>query len=177
MPAESTYLGLGSNLGNRTANLCAGLDALGGAGLTIRSVSSFYLAEPEDSARNDDPWYVNSVVAVGDATDASELLQLCLEIEQRHGRVRDKSGRPRPRRLDVDILMFGDVTIDEPSLRVPHPRMHERRFVLEPLSEIAPEARHPIEQASVAELLERLPAGDRVWLLAPPPLLSTAGTT
>ena len=176
MPAESTYLGLGSNLGNRTANLCAGLDALGGAGLTIRSVSSFYLAEPEDSARNDDPWYVNSVVAVGGATDASELLHLCLEIEQRHGRVRDNSGRPRPRRLDVDILMFGDATIDEPSLRVPHPRMHERRFVLEPLSEIAPQARHPVEQASVAELLERLRAGDRVWLLAPPPLLSTPGT-
>ncbi len=176
MPVETTYLGLGSNLGNRTAHLCAGLDALRGAGLTIRSVAPFYLTEPQDSARNDDPWYVNSVVSIRGATDANELLQLCLAIEQRHGRVRDASNKPSPRPLDIDILLFGDTTIDEPSLQVPHPRMHERRFVLEPLSEIAPETRHPIEQVSVAELLERLPIGDRVWLLAPPPVLSSPET-
>lgn len=181
MLADSVYIGLGSNIGNRTAHLCAGLDGLRASGLSIPRISSFYLTEPVLGAPDDrgHPWYVNCVAAVRGAGDPATLLAACLDVEERHGRHRapaatrparggdDGAAAPLPRALDLDVLLFGAAVIDEPDLCVPHPRMHERRFVLEPLSEIAPAALHPVRNATVAEMLIELPRGERVWLLAP----------
>ena len=122
----------------------------------------------------DHPWYVNCVAAIDGAPAAAELLRMCLDIERRHGRVRpagdDRSvAGAGPRTLDLDILLVGAEVIDEPGLRVPHPRLDGRRFVLEPLAEIAPGVRHPVTGDTIGDLLDRLPAGEGVWLLAPPP--------
>ena len=122
----------------------------------------------------DHPWYVNCVAAIGGAPAAAELLRMCLDIERRHGRVRpaedDRSvAGAGPRTLDLDILLVGAEVIDEPGLRVPHPRLDGRRFVLKPLAEIAPGVRHPVTGDTIGDLLDRLPAGEGVWLLAPPP--------
>lgn len=182
MQTDDVYVGLGSNLGNRAVHLGAGLEGLRRSGLAIRAVSSLYLTEPdlgtESSSEGDaHPWYVNCVVRVGGADDARRLLDTCLTIEQGEGRSRrsasgcpdDARPAPLPRRLDLDVLLFGEAVIEGPGLRVPHPRMHERRFVLQPLAELAADTRHPEKDLTVGELLARLPDAERVWLLAPPP--------
>jgi 2-amino-4-hydroxy-6-hydroxymethyldihydropteridine diphosphokinase len=104
---------------------------------------------------------------VGGETDLSprDLLQACLAIESAAGRVREL--RNGPRTLDLDVLLFGDTVLREPGLELPHPRLHERRFVLVPLAEIAPDARHPVLGLSVALLLERCADRSQVELLAP----------
>jgi 2-amino-4-hydroxy-6-hydroxymethyldihydropteridine diphosphokinase len=177
------YLGLGSNVGNRTAHLRAGLRGLQEHGLDVGAVSSFYLAEPdlgdnasaEATARH--PWYVNCVAAVSGAASAADLLATCLSVERQRGRAEcepsEPTPLPSPRTLDVDILLIGSQVIDEPGLRVPHPRMSDRRFVLAPLAEIAAVARHPTAAATAAELLEALPDNEQVWLLAPSSVLLT----
>lgn len=137
MQDEIVYLGLGSNVGNRTAHLRAGLAGLRQSGLELRAVSSFYLTEPDlgvsdsdDEAPVDHPWYVNCVAAVDNAPAADELMGLCLAVELEHGRARADAPTtgPQPRTLDIDILMIGDSVIDCLSIRVPHPRMQDRRF-------------------------------------------------
>ncbi len=177
MQDESVYLGLGSNVGNRIAHLRAGLAGLRKRGLKLRAVSSFYLTEPDlragspGTATTDHPWYVNCVAAVDDAPNADLLMDLCLEVEEDHGRPRRTTsaeyGPPEPRTLDIDVLMIGERIIEDTAIRVPHPRMQERRFVLAPLAEIAPQARHPVTEATISDMLDALPQRERVWLLAP----------
>lgn len=191
MQTENVFLGLGSNLGNRTKHLCAGLAGLRDMGVPVRLVSSFYLTKPVLSAAvpqtgpedrrspvvdqvTGHPWYVNCVASIGGAPQAAELLEMCLAVESQQGRVRSAAEPtgpqgPEPRTLDLDILLVRDEIIDRPGLEVPHPRMNERRFVLQPLAEIAPEARHPVADLTIAELLGELPPGERIWLLGPPP--------
>jgi 2-amino-4-hydroxy-6-hydroxymethyldihydropteridine diphosphokinase len=171
---DIVYLGLGSNLGDRVAHLCAGLERLQRDGLRPRAVSSFYVTEPELGApAADHPWYVNCVAAFESAPPPRRLLDLCLEVERREGRERPPrpapGAGPEPRTLDIDILLIGERTVDEPGLTVPHPRLAERRFVLQPLAQIAPDARHPVTGATVRQMLAGLPPGPDVRLLHPQP--------
>lgn len=159
---ELVYLSLGSNLGDRSANLRAAIDRLAQAG-TVTTVSSFYETEPVDF--RDQPWFLNCVVALDTEQSPAALLKLALAIEHAMGRHRTREKGPRT--IDIDILLYGDRVLDQPGLKIPHPAMHERRFVLQSLAEIAPEARHPLFNRTARELLAALPAGQLVRILRP----------
>ncbi len=155
--AALVYLSLGSNLGNRSANLQAAIERIKEAG-TVRAASGFYETEPVE-LRNQ-PWFMNCVIALETDRSPATLLGTLLALEQEMGRLRTKNKGPRL--IDVDILLFGDCVVEERGLRIPHPAMHERRFVLEPLAEIAPEAFHPGLKKTARELLAALPPGQSV---------------
>jgi 2-amino-4-hydroxy-6-hydroxymethyldihydropteridine diphosphokinase len=147
--ATTVSLSLGSNLGDRPDNLCRAIEEMRASGIVVLQVSSFYETEPVDLP--DQPWFVNCAVQVRTNLPALELLHVLQAIEQRLGRVRTI---PRgPRMIDIDILFHGGLVIDTPELTIPHPRLESRRFVLEPLAEIAPELRHPATGRSIAEML------------------------
>jgi 2-amino-4-hydroxy-6-hydroxymethyldihydropteridine diphosphokinase len=130
------YVGLGANLGEREGTLLAAVDALGGEeGIAVVAVSA--LRETEPVGVGEQPRFLNGVVALDTTLTARGLLDRLLALEQRFGRVR-VPGEHGPRTLDLDLLLYGGETIDEPGLAVPHPRLHDRRFVLEPLAELAP---------------------------------------
>jgi 2-amino-4-hydroxy-6-hydroxymethyldihydropteridine diphosphokinase len=143
------FLSLGSNIGDRAANLHAAIAALPEAGFRVQKVSSLYETEPVDYLKQD--WFLNCVVEGESELPAGALLTKLREIEARMGSKRVIAKGPRI--LDIDILLFGDETIATPELQVPHPRMTQRRFVLVPLAEISPELRHPSWQGSVKDLL------------------------
>jgi 2-amino-4-hydroxy-6-hydroxymethyldihydropteridine diphosphokinase len=124
----------------------------------VCAVSSFYETEPVEL--KDQAWFLNCVVEVETEWSAAELLEALLSIERAMGRERVQAKGPR--NIDIDILLFGDAVIDEKGLKVPHPAMHRRRFVLAPLAEIAPDAIHPVFKRSARELLEALAEGDVV---------------
>lgn len=131
------YVALGSNLGDREAILRAAVDALDAEdGIEVVAVSS--LRDTEPVGVGDQPRFLNGAVALDTTLAPRELLERLLEVEQRFGRVR-VPGEHGPRTLDLDLLLYGDERIDEPGLVVPHPRLHERRFVLEPLADLDPE--------------------------------------
>jgi 2-amino-4-hydroxy-6-hydroxymethyldihydropteridine diphosphokinase len=152
--AAIAYLSLGSNIADREAHLRAAIAQLASAGRVMR-VSSFYETEPVEFT--DQAWFLNCAVALETSAAPAELMQLLLEIEQSMGRQRlQKKG---PRTIDIDILLFGDQVVNTAELTIPHPAMAARRFVLEPMAEIAPEARHPVLKKTIRELLDGLPAG------------------
>ena len=135
------FIGLGANLGEREETLRRALDLLAAEpGLELRRVSTFRETEPVGYL--DQPRFVNAAAEVETELSAADLLALLLDVERRLGRVR---GGPRfgPRTIDLDLLLYGDETIREPGLRVPHPRLHERRFALEPLAELDPNLELP----------------------------------
>ena len=151
---KTAYLSLGSNLGNRAGNLRQAVDRLRELGEII-AVSSLYETEPVEVERTQ-PWFLNCVVAIETELMPNPFLSRALAIEQELGRRRiEKKG---PRTLDIDIVLFGNAIVDSPGITIPHPAMHHRRFVLEPLVEIAPDARHPILRRTARELLNDLPA-------------------
>jgi 2-amino-4-hydroxy-6-hydroxymethyldihydropteridine diphosphokinase len=130
------YVGLGANLGDRERMLRAAVDALAAEeGIEVVSVST--LRETEPVGVGEQPRFLNGAAELETTLTARELLDRLLAVEQRFGRVRIP-GEHGPRTLDLDLLLYGDEVIDEPGLTVPHPRLHERRFVLEPLAELAP---------------------------------------
>jgi 2-amino-4-hydroxy-6-hydroxymethyldihydropteridine diphosphokinase len=145
------FLSLGSNVGDREANLRAAIAALEGAGVRVRRMSSLYETEPVDFLEQ--PWFLNCVLEGETDAPAQTLLKELRRIEARMGS--KKLVAKGPRLLDMDILLYGDETVDTPELQVPHPRMKERRFVLEPLAEIAPELQHPSWSGTVSDLLAR----------------------
>ncbi len=155
---DDVYIAAGANLGDRRANLSRGVDLLtrDGAVHVVRA-SGVYETSPVGGPPEQPP-YLNAVLRVRTALSPPALLSLCLGIENRMGRRRSVRNAPRP--IDLDIVLFGEDVIDDPALRVPHPRMHRRRFVLAPLTEIAPDARHPVLGVSAASLLAALPAED-----------------
>ena len=130
------YVGLGANLGDRERTLREAVAALAAEdGVEVVAVSN--LRETEPVGVGEQPYFLNGAVALETTLTARELLDLLLAIEQRFGRVR-LSGEHGPRTLDLDLLLYGEEEIDEPGLTVPHPRLHERLFVLEPLADLAP---------------------------------------
>ncbi len=147
-----TYLSLGSNLGDRAANLRRAISLLQGLG-DVERVSSAYETEPVEVIGQ--AWFLNCAIALETKASPEGLLAGVLAIEREMGRVR--SGAKGPRVIDLDILLFGNEVCDSPDLNIPHPAMQERRFVLAPMAEIAPEARHPLFKRSMLELLEALP--------------------
>jgi 2-amino-4-hydroxy-6-hydroxymethyldihydropteridine diphosphokinase len=154
---KRVYLSLGSNVGDRAGNLEAAIERLGKLG-KVMAVSSFYETEPVEFAAQ--PWFLNCVVELDTERMPKQLLAAILDIEKEMGRRRiQKKG---PRTLDIDILLFGNSIVKMKGLTIPHPAMHERRFVLEPLAEIAPEARHPVLKRSIRELRDALPPGQTV---------------
>ena len=148
------FVGLGSNLGEREVTLRAAVKRLRSLPeVEVKGVSSFRDTEPVDYL--DQPRFLNGAVELETDLSARALLGALLELERAFGR--DRSGGPPhgPRTLDLDLLLYGAATIDEPLLKVPHPRLHERRFVLEPLAELDPDLEVP-GQGSVQVLLARL---------------------
>ena len=149
---ETVYIGLGSNLGDRVANLRAAINAIQHLGDAIE-LSTVYETEPF-GVDEDQPKYLNMVVAIRTNLMPTDLLSEFLDIERVHGRTRHRPNESRT--LDIDILMYGDRVLDTPELVLPHPRMHERAFVMLPLSEIAPQAVHPTLKITVSEIAVEL---------------------
>lgn len=148
------YVALGSNLGDREATIRDAVAVLGAEpGIDLVAVSSLLDTEPVGVV--DQPPFLNGVAVVDTDLPAAELLATLLAVERRFGRLRQGVPRNGPRTLDLDLLLYGDAEIDEPGLTVPHPRLHERRFVLGPLAEVAPGLEVP-GKGTVQTLLSRL---------------------
>ena len=161
--ADPVYLGLGSNLGDRAAALGQVPELLRIRGFETLSRSSTWLTEPVGGPPQG--WFLNQVLGGGTALSPEELLSACLATEKELGRVRGE--RFGPRTIDIDILFYGDLRRDSPGLVLPHPRLHERLFVLAPLAEIAPRLRHPVLGLTAAEMRARCPDRSEVRLLSP----------
>lgn len=157
MPGNIYYLSLGSNVGDREKHLRDAIALLERKGRLV-SLSSFYETEPVEFT--DQSWFLNCAAAIESAEAPEQLMAAILQIEQQMGRKRIQ--RKGPRTIDIDILLCGGKVIETPALTLPHPAMHQRRFVLEPLAEIAPEVQHPVLKKTVQELLDALPAGQIV---------------
>jgi 2-amino-4-hydroxy-6-hydroxymethyldihydropteridine diphosphokinase len=159
------HLSLGSNVGDRAHSLQDAIARLNDYG-TVRTVSHFYETEPVDVPGDlvgdlaGQDWFLNCALALETAESPTQLISNLLGIERSMGRVRTQAKGPRI--IDIDILLFADLVLNTPELTIPHAEMHKRRFVLEPLAEIAAEARHPLLDKTVRELLEELPAGQIV---------------
>ena len=151
--AQTAYLSLGSNLGDREANLREAVRRLGESAGAVTKISSFYETEPREFTAQ--AWFINGAVELHTELTPRALLDSVLGVERAMGR--ERTEWKGPRNIDIDILFYGSEIIDLPGLRIPHPAMHERRFVLEPLMEIAPDAFHPALLRSVRALLESLP--------------------
>ena len=155
------YLSLGSNVGDREEQLGKAQQRLAALGKII-AVSSYYETEPVEFTGQ--PWFLNCALALETELGPEELMRSILRIEQEMGRRRiQKKG---PRSIDIDILLFGNLVVNSPELAIPHPAMQDRRFVLEPLAQIAPYACHPVSKRTIRELLEALPEGQAATRLA-----------
>jgi len=157
-------LGLGSNLGDREEHLRRALASLQRRQIHVQRSASLYITEPRDIT--DQPWFINTVVIVETHWEPLELLGQCLEVEREEGRVRGVPRGPRP--LDIDILFYGTQGIRTTNLTIPHPRYTERRFVLVPLAEVAPDFHDPIRNRTIQQLLEQCPDSGEVRLHAAP---------
>ena len=145
------YIGIGSNVGDKKTNCLKGIELLAEAGRVV-SVSSLYYTEPVGFKEQED--FINAVAAVETDCSPAELLSRCRSIEDRLGRTR--TVRWGPRTIDLDILLYGDLVVNEPDLVIPHPLMATRKFVLAPLAEIVPAAVHPVLNKTAAQLLHEL---------------------
>jgi 2-amino-4-hydroxy-6-hydroxymethyldihydropteridine diphosphokinase len=146
---KTAYLSLGSNVGDRDSHLARTLERLNSSDIRVLRVSSIYETEPRDVP--DQPWFLNQVVEVETSLFPKQLLARLQKIEIGMGRIRMLAKGPRT--VDIDILFYGNAIVSTPGLEIPHPRLADRRFVLEPLAELAPELRHPRTRHTVREML------------------------
>lgn len=153
MSSRHVFIGLGSNVGEREATLHEALTRLTQRGFHLLHTSRLYSTEPVGGPPQE--WFLNQVALGTTTLEPEELLSVCLDLEHELGRVRRV--RNGPRTLDLDLLLFEGEQRETETLTLPHPRLHERRFVLVPLCELAPDERHPILGLTVTELLERCP--------------------
>jgi len=154
----TVYIALGTNIGNRDENLSEAARRLRESGVEITKLSSIYETEPVDYL--DQPWFLNAVLEAQTTLSAAQLLTTLRSIESQMGS--KKPFAKGPRLIDLDILLYGDDTIETTDLQVPHPRMLRRNFVLVPLAEIAPDLKHPSWRANVTELLTHSPDSSQV---------------
>ncbi len=148
------YIGIGSNLGDREENVRRAVELLGQRAGLITASSSLFETEPWGVA--DQPRFINAACGLETSLSPHELLVALRAIELEMGRDRCTEQRWGPRVIDLDILLYGDLVLDTPELTIPHPRMHERIFVLAPMAEIAPETTHPVLGLCMADLLGTL---------------------
>ena len=163
MPGGMTFIGLGSNIGDRPANLSRAIRGLAAAGMEPCMPSSLYRTEPVEVVDQEE--FMNQVVGFRTVLSPEQVLQVCLSVEGSLGRVRIRDKGPRI--IDLDLLLAGEEVRKGGPVEVPHPRMHLRRFVLVPLVEIAPEVRHPVLGLTAAEMLRRCPDRSRVERAGP----------
>jgi 2-amino-4-hydroxy-6-hydroxymethyldihydropteridine diphosphokinase len=157
------YVALGSNMGDGLNNCRQALEAISSDRRNrVVRYSPFYCTEPV--GKKDQGWFVNGVAAVETSLPPRELLEFLLSIEKEMGRIRRE--RWGPRVIDLDILIYGEERIDQEGLQVPHPRLQERRFVLIPLRDIAPDLKHPILGKTISQILSELKTDEKVQLLA-----------
>src|ERR1700716_2512205 len=149
---RDVYLSLGSNVGDRENHLREAITRLESTGHVV-SISSFYETEPVEVTNQS--WFLNCAVQIETTKTPKQLMAAVFEIEREMGRQRTQNKGPRI--IDIDIILFGDSVVNSSELTIPHPAMHQRRFVLEPLAEIAPEARHPVFRTTILEILRGLP--------------------
>ncbi|HEX8281954.1 MAG TPA: 2-amino-4-hydroxy-6-hydroxymethyldihydropteridine diphosphokinase [Pyrinomonadaceae bacterium] len=165
MPGEESlraYVGMGSNLGDRAGNLLLGVRGMLAAGLRVARLSSVYETEPV-GVEDEQPAFLNMVAELrAPLPPPGELLRLLLGVERDAGRRRPRPLAPRT--LDLDLLLYGDELSETDALTLPHPRLQRRRFVLAPLAELAPGARHPLLGKTAAELLAATDDDSRVEL-------------
>ncbi|HKB07616.1 MAG TPA: 2-amino-4-hydroxy-6-hydroxymethyldihydropteridine diphosphokinase [Candidatus Polarisedimenticolia bacterium] len=157
MPERLVFIGLGSNQGNREGYLSRAIEELRAWGLECGLRSSIYRTDPLEVIDQEE--FMNQVVGCMTSFPPEKILEICLAVEKSLGRSRTRDKGPRT--IDLDVLLCGDDIREEGALKVPHPRMHLRRFVLLPLAEIAPGARHPVLGKSAAELLQSCPDRSR----------------
>jgi 2-amino-4-hydroxy-6-hydroxymethyldihydropteridine diphosphokinase len=146
-----SYIGIGSNLGNRHENCLHAVELLEKRGVTVQKKSSLYETEPWGV--KDQPRFINMAVQIETRLEPNELLRLLKDIEKEIGR--QDSFHWGPRIIDLDILLFNTLVLNEENLQIPHPFLHEREFVLRPLNEIAPDVIHPVFRMSIDELTQR----------------------
>ncbi|MFC2079336.1 2-amino-4-hydroxy-6-hydroxymethyldihydropteridine diphosphokinase [Candidatus Bipolaricaulota bacterium] len=158
MTLQTVFLSFGANLGNPREQIEQGIMTLNDQCVRVIARSSWYETEPV--GMDDQPWFLNLVAHATTSLDPYDLLAECQQAERQAGRM--ESVRFGPRHLDIDILLYGDRIIDSQELTIPHPRMGERRFVLVPLLEIAPDLEDPVFHQSYAETLSRLDEGKKV---------------
>ncbi|HLK65689.1 MAG TPA: 2-amino-4-hydroxy-6-hydroxymethyldihydropteridine diphosphokinase [Bryobacteraceae bacterium] len=150
---KTIYLSLGSNVGDRESHLRLAIERLAAPGLVVLRTSAIYETEPvEYTAQR---WFLNLVVEGETSLFPKQLLTRTARIERELGRVRTVAKGPRT--IDIDILLYGKAVVETENLQIPHPRMGERRFVLAPLAELAPELRHPVTHKSIREMLDAAP--------------------
>lgn len=156
---ETAYLGLGSNLGNRMKNLEMAYAAIAGhPDIRVTASSSYYETEPV-GFRNQG-WFINQVLRIETILSPYEILKVTQYTEHHLGRKREIPWGPRS--IDIDVLLYGNKVMEDPDLIIPHPHLTERRFVLIPLSEIAPSLIHPVMGKSIEDILSELSVVDRV---------------
>ena len=162
---SAAFIGIGSNLGDRRANVLEAITRIGEIESTkVVRASSLYESEPHGNAKT---WFINSVLEIETDFEPEELLKRALAIEKSMGRKRVTGKRWGSRIIDIDLLLIDNQTVNKRTLKIPHPEMHKRRFVLMPLAELAPHVTHPHLGTSVSELLGGLKDLKKVMLTRP----------
>lgn len=167
MEGTTAYIGIGSNLGDKVSNCRYAINRINELpSCQVTRCSAIFKTEPDGVTGQD--WYANCVAEVQVTQIPSHLLKGLMGIESDMGRVREK--RWEARIIDLDILLFGQQVIESHSLNIPHPLLHKRRFVLEPLFQLGPDLVHPVLKVTVGQLLNRLPQGPSIEFLGDPPI-------
>jgi 2-amino-4-hydroxy-6-hydroxymethyldihydropteridine diphosphokinase len=156
---KTAYIGIGSNIGDSQRNCHEAVERIGASdGCRVISVSSLYLTEPLGVEAQE--WYINGVVSISTAMPARDLLKSLLQIEADMGRVRTVKWGPRV--IDLDILLLGQDIVDETAVKIPHPMMHLRKFVMAPMADLAPEVVHPVLRKTMTELFMEIADGGEI---------------